>query len=647
MPAADGAVASADAPAVVVLPPVRRARGLAQPPEWLWPLMVVLQVISAAALTAYTYFFVDDWLFIAQARRIPLSVGYLRLALFEHFSPVSRILDKLLIHNSTGSFTLAHSLQLLMYAAAIGAFALLMRTILGNRWSAFGLTILFGQSLFLMRLLNWWTATANILPATVFGLLTFTAYLRWRSGRSRWWLAAALVAFAGALLDYETAMLIPVYILVVRLLLLEDQPGARRWLSAVRSEWPMWLGLVVLDVAAAVNYYADYYASLPRPTADQMAHFLVIAVFETFVPALLGIKNPEAALGRDAAVIGLCLVAALAVIAYAVYTRPRSSWCLLAFALIALVTMVPVGLARISAWGVGVGNELYYQQSLQFMLLILVALVLRMERRRDAPMWLRGLGTRLRAAPAATGVLAAMLVAGYGVLYVTSVDAMANASWQPRESRAYVSTFQASVRQVIRRTGREPVLFNGDVPPGVTEFVPYNTYDIFFPLIDSHVRFNTVTTPMYVVSSVGRLIPVRFVASATGLLSQATTPALGAAPRPAVRRAGAVCLPPGRGAASLRIPLTRPVPLTFRAGDLPGALRLFVTTPVPANVQVLAQGAGAPVNNGGFSPSLRRGTSGQYVAIDVSADTRAILLVLPDGACVNSLSLGSFSPLAG
>ena len=214
----------------------RRRVGPAQPPEWLWLVSIMLQVLIAAVLTAYTYFFIDDWLFIAEARRLPLSLSYLRKPLYEHFSPISRLLDKLLVGDTTGSFALAHDLQLVMYAAAIAAFAFVVRTILGNKWPAFFLTILFGQSLFLIRLLNWWTATANILPATVFSLIAFGAYLRWWRSRSFGWLIVCLACFLVALLDYENAMLLPLYILTVSLLVLADDSRPRR-LNALRSEW--------------------------------------------------------------------------------------------------------------------------------------------------------------------------------------------------------------------------------------------------------------------------------------------------------------------------------------------------------------------------------------------------------------------------
>jgi hypothetical protein len=619
------------------------ARRRARPPEWLWPLSIAFQVASAAALTAYTYFFVDDWLFIAEARRIPFGLPYLRMGLFEHFSPISRLLDKLLVHDSTGSFALAHSLQLLMYAAAIAAFAFAVRTILGNRWSAFALTIAFGQSLFLMRLLNWWTATANILPATIFGLVAFGAYLRWQRERSWGWLIVCVGCFFGSLLDYETAMLLPFYLAAVRFLILDGDlhPGA--WLRVLRSEWLIWACFVVLDLGAAINYYTTYYIAIPHPTVVKLLDFLVTAVFGTFIPALFGIKNPESAPGRELAVIVACVMVLLALTAYLVHKRPRAWRCVLAFAFIALITLLPLGLARVTTGGVHVGKELYYQQPLQYMFLLLFALALRCEPRRAPPRWLAAIRVRLRAALPAVVVAG---VAAYGALYVTSVDAMANASWEPHRSRAYVRAFQASVLDAVRRTGREPVLFNLTVPPDIDGFAPFNSYAVFFPMIDSHVRFSAVAAPMYVVSESGALVALGFTAADTGTLSRATIWQRERPPEPARLRGGFACMPPGSQSAVLRVPLRRAVRLGVLAGQLPHALRVLLRTPVAASVTVLAQGMGTLVGDGGFSPNFRRGTSAQYVPLYLDTDANAIELQLPSGACVGSLAVGSFALVA-
>jgi hypothetical protein len=614
---------------------------LATPPEWLWPLSIVLQVASAAALTSYTYFFLDDWYFIAQARRIPLSIDYLRQGLFEHFSPITRLLDKLLIHDSTGSFALAHDLQLLMYAAAIVAFAFVVRTILGNRWTAFALTVLFGQSLFLIRLLNWWTATANILPSTIFGLLALGAYLRWSRSRSPAWMIASLASFFVSLLDYETAMLLPFYIAVVRLLILEREFRPRAWLAVARREWVIWTGYVLLDVAALINFYSTYYQSAPHPSLPDLLNFLGIAVFGTFIPALVGIKNPQSALGGHQGVIIACVVVALAAAAYFVYRRPGGWRFALAFVLIALLSLLPLGLARVAHWGVHTGKELYYQQSLQFMFLVIVALALRIPAGREPRR------TSTQRSLLMGGLLTAAF-AGYGVLFVTSAHTMARSIsvWDPRRSLSYVRNFQASVRRTIARTGREPVLFNAQVPDEVVG--KYDSYAIFFPMIERHVRFGAVTSPMYVASGGGALVPVSFHPRIEGLLDHSVVLRSGHAPARAATAQGAACVPRGAGGARLRIPLSQTARLSLAPAiqlghRLPQALRLFLRMPAPAAVAVSSHGRWTEQKEALFPPTFAAGTSGQYIPLDMNARALAIDLALPAGACVTSLSVGSFA----
>jgi hypothetical protein len=628
----------------------RRTR-FARPPEWLWALSIGLQVASAAALTAYTYYFLDDWYFIAQARRVPFSITYLRMGLFEHFSPISRALDKLLVYNSTGNFTLAHSLELAMYAAAVAAFAFVMRTILGNRWWALALTVLFGQSLFLMRLLHWWTATANILPSTIFGLVAFGAYLRWQRGGSRAWMIVSLAGLLGALLDYETAILLPVFILIVRLLVIEDELRPRAWLTVLRREWPMWAGYALLDAAALVNFYTWYYQPFTRPSLSRVLDFLVDSILGTFIPALFGIKHPQAALGRQSAVVIACVVVFVALIAYLVYTRPWAGRCVLAFVLIASIDMLAVGIPRVGRYGVGaVGSELYYQQALQFMFLILVALALRAERRRPPPAALAAGLRRLRA-PAAAASLLVLGTAVYGALYVTSVHAMATwlrgTTWDPARSRSYVRTFQASVRRVTERAGREPVLFNAQVPDGV--FSPEDSYAIYYPMIDSGVRIGPVAHPIYAVRHSGVLQPISFRASVAGVLAHAMVLEHGRPAVAALMRGGSACIGPSPHAAWLRVPLSGLARLNWsnavQTGHrLPEALRLFLRMPYGSKVRVASRGRWHSQIDQAFGPTFARGISGQYVPLDMNSRARAIELKLPAGACVTSLAVGSFTP---
>ena len=110
-----------------------------------------------AAYRNDTFFFRDDLLFLEQARESRLTIFYLRDGLFEHFSPFSRLLDYVLVHVAPGNFTVAFALMLLMFALTLCAFAFASVALLGNRPLSLTLTIAFGQSLFVFRLLGWWS----------------------------------------------------------------------------------------------------------------------------------------------------------------------------------------------------------------------------------------------------------------------------------------------------------------------------------------------------------------------------------------------------------------------------------------------------------------------------------------------------------
>jgi hypothetical protein len=618
------------------------------PPDWLWAGMIALQLGAVALLTSYTYFFFDDFLFLQQARTQHFGVSYLRDPLFEHFSPVTRIFNTFLVHVAPGSFALAHGVQLALYTAAILAFALVARTVLGNRWTAFVLTILFGQSVFLIRLLDWWTATANTLPSTVCMLLAIAGYLRWRIRGSRGWLLLSLGAFAVSLLDYETAMLFPVYLLLISLLVMEDRFSPGAWLEALRRDRWTWLAYGALEILALYNYYEYYYQKVAKPTLDQLTHYLWIAFVETFVPAIIGI-DPEAPLRKHAVVIAAAVIVVGLAVALTLYFRPRAWRCLLAFVVLFPVTMLPVGLNRIGQFGVGVAAEVRYQQAVQFMFMVLAAFALSTRWGGQRPTSDRGRRWVAAHKPSTVMIAAVATVAvvGYGTLYVTSVHAMAKAAREPREAHAYIGTFLAGVHHVEALTGRQPDFVDHQVPPNIqfASFTPFNRYDQLFGMFDSKLRIDQIADPAYFVTGNGQLLPVHFVVSARGILRTSTISAPnGTDVIPASSSPGSpACVPPGWTAARMHITLSVPRVTSPRATGLPYALRVHYRMPVRAPVEILLGNSTNVVLDEGFSHVWGPGEGGELAPLSVATQVDQVDLELPANACVTDLSFGSFT----
>ena len=627
------------------------SRRWARPPEWLWGLSVLAQVACAAALTGYTFFFVDDFLFMGQARTQPFGLTYLREPLFEHFSPISRALDRVLVTVAPGSFAFAHGIELVFYAAAIAAFALVARAIIGNSWAAFGFTVLFGQSIFLIRLLNWWTATANILPSSVGMMLALWCYLRWREVGSRRLLAGSFAAFAVSLLDYETAILFPAYAALISGLVLERRPGLRSWVAlAWRERWA-WTGFVLLDVAALINYYSFYYYPAVRPSLHALLSYLSGALFETFVPAVVGIKyavNP----GGHPVVIAVACVVVGAAIAVTLYLRPRAWRCLAAFVLVFLLTMLPVGLTRVARYGVSVAHVIYYQQSLQFMFLVLAAFALspRWTGRREpsAAGRLHAMRQRLptiHVSPRHAGAVAgAAALALYAALYLTSLKDMSDASWQPRQDSAYVHQYLAGVARIRRVTGQQPVLVDLRVPKQVlpVPLWPYTTYGNFFAIFDPHLRVGGLASRLYVVGRYGHVIAVKLESSTTGLIGRARTTATSspAGARAASIQASAACVPARRSFSWLHVPLAHSQTLLAQKDGLPYALRVHYRLPRGSRVivQLLAAATGLPF--GTVTRGWPAGTGGRLVPLGFTGVLGGVDIRLPAAGCIADVTLG-------
>jgi len=610
---------------------------------------VALQVLCAAVLTNFTFFFVDDYEFLSSARSQSFSLAYLREGLYEHFSPISRLLDKVLVVLAPGSWALAHGIELALYAGALVAFAMVMRTILGNGWPAFAFTLVFGQSIFLIRLLYWWTATANILPSSVFMLLALWCYLRWRETGSRMLLAGSFAAYAMALLDFETAILFPAYVAIISLLVLEERLGPRVWAASLWRERWAWAGYLVLCAAAVLNYYSFYYGPVAKPSLPKLAHYLVIALFQTFVPALVGVKNSP--VPGVAVAAGIAVLAAVAV---TLYLRPRAWRCLAGFILVFLVTMVPIGLNKVVHFGVAIGQVLYYQQSVQFMFLVLAAFAIspRWGGRRARPElgalrtaasgW-PALATRRsrRLALAAGGIAAAAI---YATLYVTSMQALQHQVRQGEKDKAYVHEYLVSDRKVRAAIGREPVLVDLDVPtvelPRRLATVP--TYGVFLGLFNPDIRVNAIAKPVYVLDPRGRLVPVRFVASTRGLLGQAsvTKPNWRSEVAAARRDRSRACVPAGRSPSWLQVPLARQQQLRTQSDGLSYVVRVHYRMPAGAIVHVRLVARRGGIGFAKTSDDWRRGSGGRLIPLQFTGQLRELDFWLPAHACVTGLTFG-------
>jgi hypothetical protein len=408
--------------------------------------------------------------------------------------------------------------------------------------------------------------------------------------------------------------------------ILGDSLDPREWARLLWRERWSWAAYFALDAAALINYYTRYYVTMPRPPAGQVIHFVEIALVQSFTPALFGVAHPPTPGTAAVAAAGLlfCLLATVVL-----YLRPRA-WRCLVLALIAfLLSLLPLGLNRIRLFGVYVGAELYYQQSAQFMFLVLTAFALspRWGGRRD-----RG-STRIRLPRVRARVLvpvALAVAAVYGALYVSSVDSLRDSSWEPRTARSYFDTFLADAARVRASTGSDPNLIDTTVQGNMmpASFYPYNLYSFFFAVVTPHLRYDQGAGPSYVVGLSGALQRVRFAPAATGLLR-----------RPACVSAGVE--------QRLRVKLDRTVRFPASVNGRAAAVEASYRLPGRTDVGVLRAPAGSPPVPVDFEQHFWGPGSGTGIAvIGGPATIGEVDLDLRGPGCIDHLAVGSFVPQA-
>lgn len=339
-------------------------------------------------------------------------------------------------------------------------------------------------------------------------------------------------------------------------------------------------------------------------------------------------------------------IVAVAIVAIAVWRRPRTWRCIGVFIGVYLLSMVPLGLERISLFGIGIAQELYYQQSLQAIFWILVGLTLSLPRRQGRrerqfqTLTARG-WTRARA----VGVV--VVTCAFGLGYVSSVNALEQATPGPVQSRGYIDGILAAARTARNESGHDLDLLDLTAPPGViaTAFFPYNRYDMLVGLIDPEVQIDQGGQDIFSITASGGLVREGFHPMVSGEMSAATVRASdGTGVQPAESVGGTeMCVPRGRGSSRISIPLSKPVELPTAQAPLYGASVSYVE-PSASSVDVLLNGSGGLSLDEAVPHDWVAGAGADlFPLLDPSVHQLVgLVLAVPDGACITAVSVGEF-----
>jgi hypothetical protein len=475
-------------------------------PPQVWAVGHILVLVEVVFATRRFTFFQDDYVFVAQGRgeivrdgvihSQPLTLDYLRDALFEHFSPLAR-LGFWVIGRTDAPQMWARLVVLALVAGLVVALGILCRVVLGRTLEALLLTMIAGQGLVVVHLAGWTTASLNMVPAVALCSLSFAAAVRYlRDERSSWYAVVSVVLFGFGLLDYELTMFLPVFIGSWFLLCVGPELGFRTTLARIVQSFFYWLAFAVLAAAAALNFKLNYMASgLSKPSAQQFIETLWHSLAQGLFPSVLGVSAVEHGAGIGAVVA--MLVWAWLVIVGLIQLGPRFA------ASIALAFIGWFLCTATLAWGRAavntpwVGIDLFYAAVPLLVLVVAVAEALRLPvrvRRRRAEPQLR-----------VVSVLAAVALVSAGLTQAQSRQAT-----DPNGVASAARAFQRTFLRAVSEHGA-PAVVSAPVPDIVVlrSFYPYDYISRNVGTLTHNVRWDVADGgPLYRTNAYGELVEV-------------------------------------------------------------------------------------------------------------------------------------------
>jgi hypothetical protein len=484
--------------------------------------LVVLQALLFFAVTQRSFFATDDFFHfkLAQERHL---LRYLATPILGVYPAPGHRLATLVLHEL---FPLGYTAARIFLLGALAGTTILLgqlvRTLArSDDWWTVALLAPFALSLTLLSPVWWWSNGLPVIPLLFFTTVALSAWLRsYTDPRGRLWLGVAVIAVAASGAFYIKFLLIPVYLLFIRLAIIPqllDLPGGVRHLWQERMRW---IALAAPPAAfLAVYVLAGLAARSAVPGERPYLEYLATAWFHALIPVSFLNARLD---GWDPSLTSWAIIVASQALFWIVVgaTWKRSPLALRAWALFVFVFVVNagmVGAARLPGFGVQIAYELRYYPEIVFFLPLTLALGLRQggERHPDVA-W-----ERTRWGRTAIGLLACL----YAVSFVV---------WAPRImsdaqgvlAKAWFDNLRPRLHALA---DDEPVLriVDSETPEYVMPawMAPHNRISTILALMHLDVVYNEWSEPTYLVLDDGRLAEAEF--QPISLLLSGTTPGEG------------------------------------------------------------------------------------------------------------------------
>jgi len=485
---------------------------------WVWPrrrstaggllALLLLQFGLLFTFTQGSFFFQDDFNYFKLAQERHFFHYLLTPILGVYPAPGDRLASFLLQRITPMNFTVARVFLLVVLAGTTVVLWQIVRALSrSDRWWTVALLVPFALSITFVPLIGWWSAGLPIIPALFFTTVSLAAWLRsYEDPAQTFWVGVAVVAVAAAGAFYIKFLLIPVYLFLVRLLIVPPVMGVP---SGVRSLWRermRWLAVAVPPAAfLAVYVFSGLAGRSAAEGSRPYLEYFTTAWFRAFVPATLLNARVDGSTPSFAAWL-LVLTSQLLFWGAVVATWRRSSLALrgwVLFLAVFVLNVATVGAVRLAAFGVDeIAYALRYYPEVTLFLPIVLALGLRQgAERRPAAAWERTSTGTVAVASTISLLLIGLLVSGPGVASDTPGPA----------AKEWYENLRHDL-DAMTVAGLAPRIVDSETPSYVMEdwMAPDNRVSTVVDLLRIDVVINELHDPMFLVRNDGHLAEATF-----------------------------------------------------------------------------------------------------------------------------------------
>jgi hypothetical protein len=446
--------------------------------------IILLQLAVLYFLLRNSSWVYDDNFWLVRAGQEGFNWHWLNTPQYEHWDIGLNLLTSLehLVFFFDYRWALVFLLALL--GGSIYLFEGILSTFVKSRWVTVLFALWFGLNVLWVRPLQWWSAGVQYFPYTFFDLLCLYAFLRYHASGQRRWMGISAAALAAALLFYEKPAYMVIYLVLLRVLLMEDDlrlGSVLRDFWRERGVWALYGAVIVVWGAGYIHAHA--YGSPGSVTIGQYVGYARIFWLDTLVPSLASVTIP--AFKLTALQVFFVIVSQIALVACIAVSvrRKRSAWRAWAFlAIIVVVSAALVAHSRVAQFGVGIANDPRYL--IDFAWLVPLTLCAAFARGKVIKPVAPDRDARLTLPP--SRALAPALAGAVLVVYVggsIATAAQLQRDWPGSQSRSWEQNLRRSFARLSRSSPRVVIADNATPFFIMEPFVaPYNRLSRVLPM---------------------------------------------------------------------------------------------------------------------------------------------------------------------